>query len=1731
MENKILNRFIAAVLALVMTIGSFGDLSVFAYELRNTQDGQYELYPQPQNIEYDDSNWVLGKTANVVYEDGIDAYTKARLEETLGLKDIQLKETKSLVKNNLNILVGIYGSNGYVDQYVKENCTIDTANLFDKTDSYYLETSENTIIVLGKDTDSAFYGITTLYHVLAQMDSVRISTFKVEDWADVESRGFIEGYYGNPWSLEDRMELMKWGGYYKLNSYFYAPKDDPKHNSKWKELYTQEELDTLIKPLADAGNESKCRFVYALHPYMHNAIRHGNEANYQADLAIMQAKFEQVISAGVRQIAILADDAANVGGSNYIRMLEDMTAWLKEMQKTYPDLKITLPFCTQEYMYNGQSYYAQFPANVQIVMTGGRVWGEVSNNFTNTFTNNVGRGPYLWINWPCTDNSKSHLIMGGYSTFLHPNVDPSKIQGIVLNPMQQSEPSKVAIFGNASYSWNIWSSEEEANDAWLASFKYVDHNSAIETKASAALREISQHMINQNMDSRVTALQESVNIKEKLNEFKTALSSGTVTTEQCEEIIEIFAILQKAAKDFKDNPGNERVRDQIIYWLNCWQDTTDSAIYYLQAIKGIIAKDDNVMLSNYNAGRLAFTNSRSYGFHYVDHTEYAEVGVQHIVPFIKALESYVGTKAETAMNPNVVINTFITSRKDTPTGDMSYVTDNNASTEIIYKNPTVLYVGDYVGMTFSKPINLDSVIFRLGQSANLNDTFTKGKLQYTTDGTNWVDYGSEMNKPNNVEKENMGLTDVLGIRLIATAENGNAWLGVRDIVINGGEEKVESGISYKVIKTPGWENYQTYSDANLTDGNVSTYAWYKMQGNAANVGDYVGIDLGAETYIEKINAAVGASGTSDKFVKYVIETSTDGNTWKTVKTENNGVSTGIDSHTITVNDTVRYVRVRNTEAKGTWITMSELTVTVPEKGSSTNVYSNFDNECTVNISEGKMALDEGTVAIDGGNYLGIKLNNIKAIESINVSALPAGLELEVSKNGITFEKYEGQKVDARYVRVINTTNNTITWTIDEFEVNYFVIGSYKVVQTNFTNGDAATDIRSGNNIQKLFDGNLSTMGKLSGLQGNGKYAIIDLGRTIDMDSFKYLVVETERDYPRHVKFELSDSLDGEWTEILEIETEFTNEHNEDAAKSAQDKGLWHDSSNPGYMFAENKEVNATGRYLKVSVVSAYDYRWLAFSELVINGGGYVSIEDNKDIVSKDIEEQGHHPSLMLDGDFKTTYKSTAKNSHFVYNLSEPQDVKTIRIVQTGEMSNAKVTATTSDNKTVELGTLSQALNDFLVPEGKTIVSLKVEWTNVIPEITEIMTFNNGEGSAAIRTEIAKELEKSVNTNNWTKSTKEAYESAKANAAAAVNNEYLTANMASTILNAYKNAVNSGIVKFAGADLTALKALVNEAVSNEENIYAPSTYRVYADALSEAKAGLADEANLSLEDGTVLYNELKAAKAGLTYSLNNKDIAENLVNQMTAMLEEVSDSKHIEKLKAAKEALEKLLAKDTEESRVIPSEYLQLIANAEKAIKNEDFTPVVPSINGWEKVDGKWYFYVDGVAQTGWVKDAGKWYFMDESGAMQTGWIKDNNKWYYLNSHMMTGWQKIDGQWYYLNSHMITGWLNDGGKWYFLDSAMKTGWVKDNGKWYFLDSEMKTGWIQDGGKWYYMNSHMMSGWQQVNGTWYYLNNAMVTGWLKINNTWYYFNEKGAMVTGTVTINGKVQKFGSNGAWLG
>ena len=161
------------------------------------------------------------------------------------------------------------------------------------------------------------------------------------------------------------------------------------------------------------------------------------------------------------------------------------------------------------------------------------------------------------------------------------------------------------------------------------------------------------------------------------------------------------------------------------------------------------------------------------------------------------------------------------------------------------------------------------------------------------------------------------------------------------------------------------------------------------------------------------------------------------------------------------------------------------------------------------------------------------------------------------------------------------------------------------------------------------------------------------------------------------------------------------------------------------------------------------------------------------------------------------------------------------------------------------------------------------------------------------------------------------------------------------------------------------------------------------------------------------------------------------------------------------------------------------------------------VTGWKRIGAWYYFDDDGVMQTGWIKLDGVWYYLRPSGSMYTGWLLFGDSWYYLKSSgaMATGWEKVGGKWYLFNGGgvMLTGWQKDGGKWYYLESS----------------GAMKTGWLLSGGKWYYLNP----------------NGSMATGWVKSGGLWYYMDpSSGAMVTGTLTINGKTYRFADDGHCL-
>ena len=58
-----------------------------------------------------------------------------------------------------------------------------------------------------------------------------------------QSQFFIElpGFYGKPWTTEQRRELFVRMNRMGMTTYLYAPKDDSKHRLCWRELYSDDE--------------------------------------------------------------------------------------------------------------------------------------------------------------------------------------------------------------------------------------------------------------------------------------------------------------------------------------------------------------------------------------------------------------------------------------------------------------------------------------------------------------------------------------------------------------------------------------------------------------------------------------------------------------------------------------------------------------------------------------------------------------------------------------------------------------------------------------------------------------------------------------------------------------------------------------------------------------------------------------------------------------------------------------------------------------------------------------------------------------------------------------------------------------------------------------------------------------------------------------------------------------------------------------------------------------------------------------------------------------------------------------------------------------------------------------------------------------------------------------------------------------------------------------------------
>ena len=114
-------------------------------------------------------------------------------------------------------------------------------------------------------------------------------------------RGLIEGFYGPPWSHEERLDLLRFAVAEGFNTWVHAPKDDPYHRRLWRDAYPEPELERFAELAAEAQRLA-VDFAYAIAPGLD--VCYSKESEWEALLA----KLEQLRGAGISIFQLLWDD-------------------------------------------------------------------------------------------------------------------------------------------------------------------------------------------------------------------------------------------------------------------------------------------------------------------------------------------------------------------------------------------------------------------------------------------------------------------------------------------------------------------------------------------------------------------------------------------------------------------------------------------------------------------------------------------------------------------------------------------------------------------------------------------------------------------------------------------------------------------------------------------------------------------------------------------------------------------------------------------------------------------------------------------------------------------------------------------------------------------------------------------------------------------------------------------------------------------------------------------------------------------------------------------------------------------------------------------------------------------------------------------------------------------------------------------------------------------------------
>jgi hyaluronoglucosaminidase len=333
---------------------------------------------------------------------------------------------------------------------------------------------------------------------------------QIADRPGFDLRGVAEWFYGPPWSHAQRLRVLSFEGDYKLDLHVYGPKEEPLHRQRWREPYPQRQL-REFRQLAQAARASGVRFFYAISPGL--SICYSS----RRDFAALCQKLESLRGVGVRDFGLFLDDIPpelqyKADRERFGSIADAQSALANRLldHLRRRESEVTLLFCPTEYTGAKGSGYLdalgqKLSPDIAVLWTGQEVCSPcIEADHARGFGAAVRRKPLICDNYPVNDYDRRRLFLG---PLLNRSADLSEAAGGLLsNPMNEAEASRIALLTIADYTWNPHA--YEPLPSWRAAVMHVGGPRACSDLESFAQQNMSSFLDGRESPSLWAAINE-----------------------------------------------------------------------------------------------------------------------------------------------------------------------------------------------------------------------------------------------------------------------------------------------------------------------------------------------------------------------------------------------------------------------------------------------------------------------------------------------------------------------------------------------------------------------------------------------------------------------------------------------------------------------------------------------------------------------------------------------------------------------------------------------------------------------------------------------------------------------------------------------------------------------------------------------------------------------------------------------------------------------------------------------------------------------------------------------------------------------------------------------------------------------------------------------------------------------------------------------------------------------